>query len=197
MISLITLMGVAGSGKDTLCQLLIKKFNEKGIAAQRLALADALKTEISPLLEKEFSIDAFTGDPQEKDIIRPLLVAYGYAKRRVSKGKYFTDILQTKLDPNTVSIVTDIRYAEFDDDELHWAKRNNGVLVHIKKIIGYDLNTPIFQAPPNEHEKENDPKLQAAANYKVEWLSKELAGENHQEYMNNVATNLFNKIWKN
>ena len=79
-----TLIGVTGfatSGKDTLYTIcrnnLPSSFNTK-----RYAFADELKAECDKFLLDNVGISAFTSDPYEKEVIRPLLVTYGTHIRR-------------------------------------------------------------------------------------------------------------------
>ena len=157
--------GFAGSGKDTLYTLLSERINCK-----RVALADQLRREMNPFIIDKFGIDLFNCSREEKDLVRPLLVEYGRIKRQQTEGRYFID----KINPyvknlNTTVIVTDIRYSQYEKDEVHWIKNElNGILVHVSKYKEID-GKKIFSESPIKDERENDPKLQAAADYKIEW----------------------------
>ena len=71
--------------------------------------------------------------------------------------------------------ITDIRYDEYDKDEVYWLKNEmNGILVHISQFNSYlDSETKEhkvdFLLPPNELEEKNDPKLKKAADLCIEW----------------------------
>ena len=80
--SLIGISAVAGAGKDTVFSLMAKEFQDYGYNPLRFAFADRLKKNIDPFLIKHLGIGAFTRIGYEKDIIRPLLVAYGETMRR-------------------------------------------------------------------------------------------------------------------
>ena len=177
--------GFARTGKDTLCQLLLKRMNEN---SKRVALADALKNEMSPVLRNYFDKDVWTQDSKEKELLRPLMVAWGGIRRRESKGTHWTNIatieIQKIVEAGGWAIVTDIRYAnpDYPSDEVFWLKSLGGTLVHLKKYEQFQTFTGPMEEPtgwidcgrsyveaPNVDEAENDVKLQELADYKIEW----------------------------
>ncbi len=179
--------GVATAGKDTFFAVLRDYLKPYGVNIQRFALADKLKDEINPYLTSQFDISAWTTNPEEKKLIRPSLVAHGYVRRMQSKGTYWTkqieQPLQEAMSKGVVPVVTDIRYAEYSEDEVYWITKFGGKLVYITRYEnvmmhgGLNLNdnnqdgpmTRRFIQPPNEDERRNDPKLRAAASHIVEW----------------------------
>jgi hypothetical protein len=175
----IGLSGVATSGKDLMCSLLVEAFEKQGKKAKRFALADELKLKLNDLLKKEFSIDIFSCSKEEKELVRPLLVSFGKIARERTQGKFWTDLLERKIKESEsidYAIVTDVRYDEFEEDEVSWViEKMNGVLVHISR-----LENGIRVTPPNEDEARNDPRIEGKANFKVVWdtnltLAKEAA----------------------
>jgi hypothetical protein len=163
------LTGVARSGKDTFCSLLIEECKKRDIVAKRFALADVLKEQISPFLKDCLNIDIFNCSPEEKELVRPLLVEFGRAKRIQSKGTYWTSLVEEEIFKQfyciDVAIVTDVRHAEYDFDEVDWLKSHGGSLIHLTRIS--EAGCPI--AAPNADEARNDPKLFELADLKVEW----------------------------
>ena len=203
---MIGLCGVARSGKDTLCEAMIRVLSNYNIRGKRFAIADELKKQLSPFIMDQFGIDIYKCTDEEKTLVRPLMLEWGLIHRNRTKGKYLTNILQidididlgrnitTQLNPLNmeyydklsrfdIPIVTDIRYNEFEEDEVHWVKEvNNGVLVHIQKYIDGAL-----LLPPNTVEERNDPLLQRDANYRLVWdqMTDTHLGEitvNHMDY---------------
>lgn len=167
---MIGLSGIAGSGKDLFCRLLLKK----KIKGQRVALADQLKEELGPFILAKYDIDILHCSLQQKDTVRDLLVFYGGLKRFQTSGKYWTSIAQKKIDAcKGTPVVTDVRYDDFENDEIGWLKcKNKGVLVHIRKYWEVDdlfERQRFYFEPPNEDEKRNDPRLRAKADYHIEW----------------------------
>ncbi len=179
--------GVATAGKDTFFTLLQEYLSNYGIVSKRFALADSLKDEINPYLKEQFGISAWTKSPEEKKLIRPSLVAHGFVRRQQTQGKYWTKQIEGPLleamSKGIVPVVTDIRYAEYDEDEVYWIRNFGGKLAYITR---YEVKSTqdtwpvienvtkfhdqkIFVQPPNEDERRNDPKLRAQANCIIEW----------------------------
>ena len=154
---MIGLTGVARSGKDTFYSILKKYLEEKGIKSQRLAFADALKNEL------------YDCTPENKEIVRPLMVAYGKCRRIQTEGKYWTSTIQPEVNEsianNIVPIVTDVRYIEYKEDEYSWLKSHNGILIHISR----KLDDGSFVPPANIEEKSNDNKLKAVSDISIVW----------------------------
>lgn len=168
MKKVIGLSGVAGSGKDTLFTLL----NLRNPNTKRFALADILKEEISPFIKELYGIDIFNCSREEKNLLRPILVEHGKIRRTFTSGTYWTSKLTKSinefisLDPKNVAIITDIRYAEYEEDELFWLKKMlNGHLIHITMTL--DKGEKLM--PPNKEEERNDPVLKKNADIKIAW----------------------------
>jgi hypothetical protein len=169
MKKIIGITGVATSGKDTLCNLLIEFLKSKNIQAKRLALADKLKEDLFPFVKEKFNINIFDPNPEEKKIIRSVLVGYGMAKRSLSKGTYWTSMIQKQIDDlkenNILPIITDIRYQEYNEDEFFWLKNNNGILIHISRIDLQGIEIP----PANSEEEKNDFNLKKQSDFSIKW----------------------------
>lgn len=166
---MIGLTGVARSGKDTFYSILKKYLEEKGIKSQRLAFADALKNELYEFTKDNFKIDLLNCTPEDKEIVRPLMVAYGKCRRSQTEGKYWTSTIEPKVNAlivdNKIPIITDVRYIEYKDDEYSWLKSHNGLLIHISR----KLNDGSFIPPANIEEKANDNKLKAVSDISITW----------------------------
>lgn len=166
---MIGLTGVARSGKDTFYSILKRYLEEKNIKSQRIALADNLKKELGDFTKDKFKIDLNKCDGKDKELIRPLMVAYGKCRRVQTEGKYWTSLVESDLKilkkENYIPIITDIRYIEYKDDEYSWLKSNNGILIHISR----KLDDGTFVPPANIEEKSNDNKLKAVADYSLCW----------------------------
>ena len=167
---MIGLSGIAGAGKDLFCKLLLKE-----IAGTRIALADPLKEETRGFILQKYGIDILRCSLEEKNRVRDFLVFYGGIKRYETKGTYWTDKAQKKVNAcKGTPVITDIRYAEYKSDEVNWLKKQNkGTLLHIKKYCELETFGPhvrrIYFDPPNEDEARNDPKLLEKADYCIEW----------------------------
>ena len=173
----IGLSGFARVGKDSFYRIASDIIEEKyGLKCKRYALADALKGDIREFILDKVGIDVLTDDPELKSIIRPLLVAYGKCKRIQSNGTYWTSLLQSQIESDTktqVVFVTDIRYAEYEEDEVQWIKDvMGGTFIHISKYerdSKYTEDVRIYTQAPNEDEAKNDPILRGHADMLFEW----------------------------
>lgn len=165
---IIGLTGYATSGKDYLFGLLANRG-----PVIRMALADSLKRDINPFLIEKFGIDLYSCTPEQKELVRPLLVAYGKIHRNRSGGSYFTSQLTKKVleaSKTHLVVVTDIRYADpkFPNDELNWLKSLGGKLVHITKYNEENGQRTYVKAP-NADELENNIILLKNADFLIEW----------------------------
>jgi hypothetical protein len=154
---LLGISGAARSGKDTLCRALIRFFKIKGYKAQRKSIAgDLIKKDLNPVINKKIGIDLNTEDTKLKAIIRPLLIEYGKLMRNQTKGRYFIE--KFKKEKDIITIVPDIRYAEYEKDELFWLKKQqNSFLVFIKHKYVKDAN---------ETEKKNNKIIKKYSDFK-------------------------------
>lgn len=154
------LSGFARSGKDTFCDLAIKYYSKKNRHCKRFAFADELKKDMDDFLIEKFKISSFSEDPNEKKIIRPLLVSYGNAKREVSNGMYWIDSIRDEADliskNGGVAIVTDVRF----ENELNWINSNKGSSIHI---------TREGNQAANQEEEDNDPIVKLKSKYNFYW----------------------------
>lgn len=166
--------GGAGVGKDTLCQNLISRFELKGINAKRFALADELKIRLRDFLISEFDLDILHCNRLEKDFLRPMLVCYGKLKRNQSEGKFWTSILQQRIESDDcdIAIITDLRYCEFAEDEVFWLKNKiNGILIHVSRYDLQENGDKLYLPYLNEEEAKNDPLIKEMSDFKFEWPS--------------------------
>lgn len=166
---MIGITGVARCGKDTFYSILKRYLEEKNIKCERLAFADDLKKELNDFTKEKFKIDLFKCQGQDKELVRPLMVAYGKCRRSQTEGKYWTSQLDSKikefLKNKIVPIITDVRYIEYRDDEYSWLKSHNGILIHLSRKLDDGSLVP----PANIEEKSNDNKLKAVADFSICW----------------------------
>jgi hypothetical protein len=138
----------AGVGKDYAAQVLIQKWGSKN--ARRIAFADELKADLFTLIWEKTGINVFLCTPEEKEIVRPFLVAYGEMMRAIN-ANYWVDRAWATIgrhdDP--VTVITDCRYP----NEVETVKARGGVYI--------DIETD--KAPANASEAENAPLCRAMA----------------------------------
>ena len=197
---IIGLSGFARVGKDSLYLMASEILKQEYmLSAKRYALADILKADIRDFILEKVGIDVYTTNDAEKTAIRPLLVAYGKCKRIQSKATYWTSLLQRKIESDTKSdvvFITDIRYAEYEEDEVQWIKKIGGELVHISKFTT-DPNTgnSVYVEAPNEDEANNDPVIRSHADILFEWEHcLDSSGRLDIEYMKSKVRPLLSKM---
>lgn len=186
MNKIIGITGLAGDGKDSVCNILEKFFKTHSeYSFQRMALADELKIDCRDALIDMFDVDPVNCSRIGKEKIRPFLVFYGKLLRGKSKGRHWTNIINKKLSgfysEKNIFCVPDVRYAEYPEDEAQWVKSHAGVIIHVTKYSMTESLPPqkIYTSPVNREERENDPRLKQLADYFIEWQgSDNLSPEN-------------------
>ena len=172
---IVGISGLAGAGKD----LFFKVLSEK-IKCKRFALADELKLELRTFCLLSYGIDPLSCSPQQKELIRPLMVGHALVKRNSTNGRHWIDALNQKIKEDVFQVfanskeesvycITDIRYNKFEKDEVYWLKEEmKGILVHITKFK-MERGKKVYSSPPNEEEKVQNPLLLKNADYVIEW----------------------------
>ena len=120
---LIGLCGLAGSGKDAACKLLMAARPGK---IQRFALADALKRQVAAA--SGVTVEALES---KKSIFRPTLQAFGVLRRELNGVDYWVRRVEgevaTARRSGKVACLTDIRF----NTEVGWLRENQGILVRV------------------------------------------------------------------
>jgi hypothetical protein len=169
--------GVAGSGKDLFSNALTHELESKGKRVFRLSIAQALKEEVREWCVGQYGIDPTNCSREDKEKIRQLLVFHGTIKRNKTKGRHWLEITNSIIeelkDNYDYFIISDIRYSDYERDEVPWLKKElDGVLIHVQLYwVEGRLNglKKVFQEPANSEEKRNDPKLLKACDHDVTW----------------------------
>lgn len=191
--------GLARSGKDTCCKILIDSLKDIGIPARRAALADRLKDDIRQELIDAHGIDIWNCTPDEKEKVRPYLVSYGKKLRIESEGTHWTRLVEdvTKGFSEPVIIVPDIRYNFYENDEAKWVKRSGGPIIHVARyVIDEQTKEKKWLEPPNEDEKINDPLVHAVADFSLSWATgdvEKLKGD-YSEFFSLVANTIKHEL---
>ena len=177
MKKIIAISGLAGDGKDTLCEILAAYFKLSGYSFQRVSLADSLKLECAPAMKEIFNIDPRTCSREDKEKIRDYLVFYAKVKRIQSNGTYWTSIIDKIIKEDKVQksekkiyCIPDVRHALYSNDEVQWIKKNNGLLIHVKKfqIENVSPYRVKYSIPVNNEEAINTPAVEALADFILE-----------------------------
>lgn len=163
-------IGIAGNatvGKDTFYEI-AKDILLDHYTVERLAFADALKNDLKDFVLTKFGLEIFNLSRVQKELLRPLMVAYGKAKRDLTKGMCWIDQVQELIyaSQSDIVFITDVRYAGESGNEYKMIKDNGGALIYIKKISSSgDHYTP----PANEEERVNNKQLMNCADIEVIW----------------------------
>lgn len=185
----IGLSGVARAGKDTFASILERKLMAKGKSVLKIALATPLKADCDSFLQERLGVSAFTQVPEEKILIRPFLVWYGDAQRKRTNGRYWINKASEQIKSTNFDyyIVTDVRYDAYERDELYWLQQECcGVVCHISRWT-QEPTGRVFVEAPNDHERINDPKVKAKADFRVEWEN--VKGLTMDEVLNSPSLN--------
>ena len=167
-LSVIGIAGVAGSGKDTFGKIIGNVFENSGGKVNYLSFAAKLKSEVSEISKKLYDIDPIKCTREEKNLIRPLLLAHGAIMREKTQGQYWINSIKNLIIENNINIITDVRFCEYECDEVDWIQSNGGIVVHITRFFE-ENGQRIYIMPDNEYEKRNDKTLKNKANYSFSW----------------------------
>ena len=167
-LNLIGIAGVAGSGKDTFGKIIGNVFENSGGKVNYLSFADKLKAEVSEISKKLYDIDPTNCTRDEKNLIRPLLLAHGAIMREKTQGQYWIEGVKNLIIENNINIITDVRFCEYECDEVDWIQSNGGIVVHITRFFE-ENGQRIYIMPDNEYEKRNDKTLKNKADYSFSW----------------------------
>ncbi|NBO98658.1 MAG: hypothetical protein EBU90_00755 [Proteobacteria bacterium] len=162
----IGISGAALVGKDTFCSCLSMYFELKSqskIKAKRCSIAgDVIRKDLKELILKKLGVEIDPTEYLQKTLLRPLMVEYGRYMRNQTEGRYFIETLNKnkQFAKNFVPIIPDIRYAEFEKDELYWLKNEKkGILIFLERN---------GIKPANEFEEKNNILLKQEADFVFE-----------------------------
>lgn len=192
---IIGLAGKAGSGKDTLFNILQHALAPT--TTQRWSIGDIVRADLNKLDGLASNdINLFKLKGPQKEIWRPLMAAYGNACRQETEGRYFINELDWRLrftqQPTLpiISVITDIRFDQFKHDEVHWVKEElKGKLVYIDRYTT-DLDGNKSAIPfVNDLERSQDENLRKKADVIINWPT-----VNDRETLLTHAQPLINRI---
>lgn len=187
---IIGISGFATSGKDTCASLVHSYLGHAGLNSKTFSFANALKQDIDDFCTQKIGISAFTTDPLSKTKIRPILISYGQIQRNLSNGTYWI----YKVDPQineffdsggNVAIVPDLRFKEFEYDELDYIRSfDDSIVVNVERIDSNNLIKAVHDSE-NEYYK----ILYNESDIKIKWQS-----SNDLVYLNSKISDLINLI---
>jgi hypothetical protein len=143
-------------GKDTAYELLCTH-----IECARFAFADALKNDLKDLIKTQFNIDIFKPSKEQKEFIRPMMIAYGCMWRDKDPEHWVKIVIrQIQKDLTTPYFaIVDLRF-ENELDELEKAFGKN--LIHINISNKY-------APPPTFEEEKHYKRIAQRAHYFIDW----------------------------
>jgi hypothetical protein len=177
MNKIIGISGLAGDGKDSLCNMLRDLFESDGFTFERMAFAEEIKEECREALMSMYNINPLTCSREEKSTIRDFLVFYAKVKREESSGTHWVKKLEKKIKAlpksklDRIICIPDVRHAQYEKDEAQWIKKKKGILIHVKKYRieeGVAFNK-FYSTPVNSEEAHHTPKLEELADFIIEW----------------------------
>ena len=195
---MIGISGVARAGKDTLARnlkTLIEK--EYDVEVEIVHLAQKLKSDLDKLIACNFHFQVDTDNTNDKNLIRPILVAYGEAMKK----KWGKEIWMKKLHDEIKSrkekkffIVSDVRF----DFEADYIKENfDGFNIHISKLDKCGKKTI---GPANDVEEKNDPLVRFKCDIQYTWPEyhpdRMHECEQHANIIWQMAENKKGEFWK-
>lgn len=159
----VALSGNRSQGKDTLFLCLRKLSSEFA----RFAFADRLKEDLEELLSYQFGVDVWSATGEGKELIRPILIAYGCAHRAVDPD-HWVKVVIAEIDAAQKSVpfghpftpvVTDLRFP------------NEAALLRAAygdSLVQIDVTRKGAPAPTDEEEKHYR-EVAAMADYHLHW----------------------------
>lgn len=121
---------------------------------QRVSFADVLKDDLSGLFKKHnLSLEALLAEPSMKEVVRPLLIAYGQTMRKFDEDVWLKAAMRNVDFRNKVTIFTDVRFPN--------------EAAAIQAAGGYYINIVSNIPPSSKEEALYSPILEAMADMHV------------------------------
>jgi len=156
--NIIGLYGHRRVGKDTFANALLENHS----TLESYAFADALKLELSPFVQEQYHLDIFNVSGDDKELIRPLLIAHGMVRRAqdplywVKKvDEWVGDSHNRKI--NHISVIKDCRFP----NEYDYMKGKYG-----KSFILVGLSRA-GSLPPTDEEERNEKEMEKRVDISV------------------------------
>ncbi len=157
----LSLAGNRAVGKDTLFSALHSVDNR----FRSYAFAAPLKRDLVPFLLQHFDIDPQTATGSAKELIRPMLIAYGCAKRAIDPDYWVSrTIMQIQSDWNGrdasfIPVVTDCRF----ENEARLLRKSFGDGFRLINL------TRKGAPPPTEEEEKHYRRVAELADHCINW----------------------------
>lgn len=157
---LISLSGTKQVGKNTLANLLCGLDQRM----QQFSFASRLKEDLSALLMDNFQIDSFTEVPEEKELVRPILISYGCAWRSLDPDHWANVVISRiklleRSGADFIPIICDNRFSN-ETRLLREAYKDKFLHIDISRS-----DAP----PPTDEELKHFEAVRDAADYHLNW----------------------------
>ena len=159
--NLIGIAGFARTGKDSLASMMANLLEEQSHKCNTASFAYHIKKDVDLFLKSRLNISAFTEDPKEKEIIRPMLVCWGTEIiRNKIDSKYWIRKMHSTCVINTLqgakTIIPDVRF----QNEVEWIHSLGGTTIYIER----EGTNPI-----NQDEEKYTKKLKNMCKFSFFW----------------------------
>ena len=158
---LIGIIGFARTGKDSMASILSELMQEKGDQCKITSFAYYLKKDVDSFLQSRLNISAFTEDPKEKEIIRPLLVCWGtqIIRNKIDSEYWIRKMHNVRVVHRSQGIKTIIPDVRFEN-EVEWIHSLGGTTIYIERAgVG----------PINSDEETHTKKLKKMCKFSFYW----------------------------
>ena len=153
--------GTRNAGKDTLFSHL-KAIDPR---FQHFAFAATLKADLRQLIQSQFGVDPLTAEGKDKELIRPILVAYGCVWRDVDID-HWAKTVAAQITENRennpqpfIGCCCDFRFVS----EVELFRKTFGPSFRLINVFRTDA------PPPTDEEQKHFQKVAAMADYSITW----------------------------
>ena len=159
--NLIGIAGFARTGKDSLASMIASLLKDQSNKCNIASFAYHIKKDVDLFLKSRLNISAFTEDPKEKEIIRPMLVCWGTEIiRNKIDSKYWIQKMHSTCAVHTLqgakTIIPDVRF----QNEVEWIHSLGGTTIYIERE---GIN------PINQDEEKYTKKLKNMCKFSFFW----------------------------
>lgn len=174
---IIAISGPVGVGKDSLGKIISEKeydfFN-----VFHLPIAHALKKELENPIKEKYGLNVFSEIREEKEVFRNDLINYAESKRSQDPSywilqwmKNVSNVLiecdEKKID--NLFVVTDLRHAYLNFDDLDFIKSLGGLTIYIEQYLDNTYRAKKVN-PFRESESLNDSSLKEKSDFIFRWV---------------------------
>ena len=155
-------------GKDTL----FNRLNTLSSRFRRFSLADRLKSDLAPFLLQHFEIDIWEADGKAKELVRPILIAYGMCQRERDEAHWIKEVIIQIDDviekhPDIIPVITDCRFVN-EVTHLSSYYGNAFKLIHLTRDGAPE---------PTSEEMKHFQAVEELAHLKLHWGGNTLEGQ--------------------